>query len=112
MSIIRKRTGRKLHLSVDNSVCPSSVYEDGGCFTVFIAGDGKIVRTNHKIDVDHTVVYAELTAFLKCAVLKVFDAVHEAASECNVTAGVFIKEGVVEEDTAFGNRAILQQSRC
>ena len=52
-------------LVIADSVCPLAIHENGGGDTVLVAGDGHIRGTDHKVDMDHAILYRRVKGIIE-----------------------------------------------
>ena len=90
---------------------PVAVFKYGICHAIFIACNFKVVRTNHKVHVNHTVVDTQRLTFFKAFILKAVNSIAEASAESNVTACIFIKQSIVEQNARFVDGRIVRNER-
>ena len=88
--------------------CPVAVTEHRNNTAVFAhCIDVHAVAADHEVLVDHGIVDAQLTALLQRLVLEVLDGIGKAHAQSQMAGSVFIEQGVVEQNAALADRAVL-----
>ena len=90
------------------SESPITISENGNDLAFGADGiDVHGVAADHEVHVDHGIVDAQLLALLQCLVVVVADGIGEAAANSQMAGCVLIEQGVIEQNAAFADGALL-----
>ena len=87
---------------------PVTVAEDGDSLAVAAHGvDVHVGRADHEVLVHHGLVETHSVALVQRQLLEALNGVGIAVAQCEVAGGIFIKEGVIEQQLCVTDGAVV-----